>query len=146
MSGDNSADQKLSGAEKIKEARMLWSMTCKCHCDGCMMVDKLLTEFCEAEYSSHEPRERVLNEFAANLHYWIDSYERREGVTDDTHVITPPSWPTVGLLKTWIKALKGESLETAKRQTTMSQDIAAQIEGGGSHGHNASNTGEKQNG
>ena len=93
------------------------SLNCGANVDIGHCIDPALAAKFWNKRASPEPltsNAAVLNGFADNLKYWIDSYERREGVTDDTHVITPPSWPTVGQLKEWIAALRGRAVETGE--------------------------------
>ena len=57
-------------------------------------------------------RDEKLNEIAFTLEYWLQCQKRdyeRQGcpLTDDSHLIAPPYWPTRGMLKEWIKALRG---------------------------------------
>lgn len=45
------------------------------------------------------------------LQTWIDWEEREGPVEDDKHIMSPPSWPSLGQIKLWIR-----TLETAKSQ------------------------------
>lgn len=35
---------------------------------------------------------------------WVE-YNTRPGITDDSHIITPPTWPPIGVVKAWIVTL-----------------------------------------
>lgn len=57
-------------------------------------------------------KDEKLNAIAATLDYWLKSQKLQRdkesiATNDGTHVITPPSWPTRGTLKEWIKVLRG---------------------------------------
>jgi hypothetical protein len=57
-------------------------------------------------------RQEKLNCIALTLEYWLNSQaseRKNEGIetTDDTAIISPPSWPTRGTLKEWIRVLRG---------------------------------------
>lgn len=67
------------------------------------MIDKLL----------QLQRQDKLNEIANILQYWLDHQKAQRDLlsittSDLTHLIQPPSWPTRGTLKEWIKILRGE--------------------------------------
>ena len=52
-----------------------------------------------------------LQHMADALQTWIDWEEREGPVEDDKHIMSPPSWPSLGQIKLWIR-----TLETAKSQ------------------------------
>lgn len=55
--------------------------------------------------------EMRLDAIAGEIQYWLDFQESdHEKIDDDLHVMSPPSWPTRGVLKLWIKVLKGEKI------------------------------------
>lgn len=67
----------------------------------------------------HMNRQEKLTVIANELQYWLDTNDAqqleaigKDRCEDDTHVISPPSWPTRGVLKEWIKAMRQE--ETPK--------------------------------
>jgi hypothetical protein len=64
---------------------------------------------------SNQPASNSLSIIADQLQYWLDCNERghkADGttVTPDMHVI-PPTWPSRGVLRNWIAALRGAAHE-----------------------------------
>lgn len=57
---------------------------------------------------------RQLEFIAGEIQSWLDyqkkgSDENGSALMDDTHLMSPPFWPTRGVLKNWVEALKNAS-------------------------------------
>lgn len=53
----------------------------------------------------------ALDTIAKSVQWWMDfdkGQRDKEGIetTDDTHIYSPPTWPSYGMLKNWVAALE----------------------------------------
>jgi hypothetical protein len=53
------------------------------------------------------PRQRALNVIADTLQADINFVAGQQSINEDT-IVMPRHWPTVGVLRNWIKALRGD--------------------------------------
>lgn len=58
---------------------------------------------------SEQNRQQQLDNIANELQSWVDfRADQKPPISDDTHIISPPHWPTVGTLRNWISVLRKE--------------------------------------
>jgi hypothetical protein len=70
-----------------------------------------LTEFATAAVLQERERLKIERDaIARTLQSWLDWHARDSGAepSDDQHIMTVPVWPSRGVLKNWIKVIRGE--------------------------------------
>ena len=55
-----------------------------------------------------------LKHIADALQTWIDWEERNGPADDEKHIMSPPTWPSVGQIKLWIETLEKARSELEK--------------------------------
>jgi len=89
------------GLDHKLDCDVVHAVSCTCGSDA---VAERLKAIADGDGSESKPQDG-LHAIADVIQGWLDFNERPDA-TDDTHIMSPPVWPTRGTLKVWVKTLR----------------------------------------